>query len=74
VPWKSEVKQLVASGRRGLREAEGDEVGEELGGAGEEVEALGLSVKFNLGGGGWSVRRGGKKRKSIGWNERYLDG
>jgi hypothetical protein len=57
VPWKSEVEQLTASGQRGLAEVEGDEVGEELGGAGEEAKALGLSVKFDLGGGGWSIRR-----------------
>jgi hypothetical protein len=52
VPWKSEVKQLAALVRRGLGEAEGDEVGEELRGANEEAEALGLSVEGDLGGGG----------------------
>jgi hypothetical protein len=45
VLWKSEVKQLTALGRRGLGEAEGDEVGEELRGANKEAEALGLSVE-----------------------------
>jgi hypothetical protein len=53
VLWKSEVKQLTALGRRGLGEAEGDEVGEELRGANEEAEVLGLSsVEGDLGGGG----------------------
>jgi hypothetical protein len=51
VPWKSEVKQLTASWRRGLGEAKGDEVEEELGGIGEEAEALGLGVEDDLRGG-----------------------
>jgi hypothetical protein len=46
VSWKSEVKYLIASGRRGLDEAEGDEVGE----ADEETEALGLGMEVDLGG------------------------
>jgi hypothetical protein len=51
VPWKSEVKQLTASWWRGLGEAKGDEVEEELGGVGEEAEALGLGVEDDLRGG-----------------------
>jgi hypothetical protein len=46
VSWKREVKYLIASGRRGLDEAEGDEVGE----ADEETEALGLGMEVDLGG------------------------
>jgi hypothetical protein len=49
-------------------EAEGDEVGEKLGGAGEETE-LGLGVEGDLGGGGWNGReKKWRMRRPLEWD------